>query len=93
MRKNRLNRIVENAVRNILREGESEGWVVDSSEVNDAYELAVERMGKEVIDDAIVRTLDSDTLADSLAYIFRMYDFTEWNHRVKDDEEEDFNIR
>lgn len=90
MRENRLNRIVENAVKHVLREGESEGWVVDSSEANDAYNLAVERMGKEAIDDAIVRTLDSDTLADSLAYIFRMYDFTEWNHRVKDDEEEDF---
>lgn len=88
MRENRLNRIVENAVRKVLREGESGGWVVDSSEADEAYDMAIRYFGKEVIDDAIIRALNSDALADCLAYIFRMYDFKEWDNRVKDDDED-----
>ena len=85
---NRLRGLVHEAVKNVLNEGESGGWIVDSSEAEEAYELAVEHMGKETVDSAIVRALSSDALADCLAYIFRMYDFTEWRSRFEDDEED-----
>lgn len=85
----RLRGLVDEAVKNVLNEGESGGWIVDSSEAEEAYEFAVERMGKETVDSAIIRALSSDALADCLAYIFRMYDFTEWKSRFEDDEEED----
>lgn len=85
---NRLRNLVREAVKNALNEGESGGWIVDSSEAEEAYEFAVERMGKETVDSAIVRALGSNALADCLAYIFRMYNFTEWQSRFEDDEED-----
>lgn len=43
--------------------------------------VAVEHMGKETIDAAIVRCLGDEQLAQCLAYVFRMYDFREWSNR------------
>lgn len=63
----------------LLKEAESYGWVVDNSEVDDAYELACDHIGKNYVNDAIVNTLSSDDLASSLAYLFRMWDFQEWD--------------
>lgn len=84
----RLRGMIREAVKNALNEGESGGWVVDSSEAEEAYNLAVERMGKETIDSAIIRAMSSEALADCLAYIFRMYDFREWQSRFDNEEDE-----
>lgn len=84
----RLRSLVREAVKNALNEGESGGWVVDPSEAEEAYNMAVEHMGKETIDSAIIRAMSSEALADCLAYIFRMYDFTEWQSRFDNEEDE-----
>ena len=69
-----LRGIVENTVKKILKEAENGGWVVDSSEAQEAYNLAVQEMGEETINSAIVRCLGDEALAQCLAYIFRQYD-------------------
>ena len=76
-----LRGIVENTVKKILKEAENGWWVVDTSEAQEAYELAVQEMGEETINSAIVRCLGNETLAQCLAYIFRQYDFREWQSR------------
>jgi len=78
-----LRGIVENTVKNILKEAESGGWVVDSSEAQEAYNLAVQEMGEETINSAIVRCLGDETLAQCLAYIFRQYDFSQWKSKYE----------
>lgn len=77
----KLKDIINESVKRVVTEAENGGWVVDSSEAQEAYDMAVEYMGKETIDDAIIRCLTSDQLAECLAYIFRMYDFREWSER------------
>ena len=77
----KLKDIINESVKRVVTEAENGGWVVDSSEAQEAYDMAVEYMGKETIDDAIIRCLTSDHLAECLAYIFRMYDFREWGER------------
>lgn len=77
----KLKDIINESVKRVVTEAEDYGWVVDSSEAQEAYDMAVEYMGKETIDDAIIRCLTSDQLAECLAYIFRMYDFREWGER------------
>ena len=70
----------ENARKHLsLNEAENGGWVVDDSEAQEAYNFAVDRMGKETVDTAIIRALSDKHLAEILAYIFRMYDFREWD--------------
>ena len=76
-----LRGIVENTVKKVLKEAENGGWVVDSSEAQEAYNLAVQEMGEETINSAIVRCLGDETLAQCLAYIFRQYDFRQWKSR------------
>ena len=78
---NNLRKIVNESVNKILKEAESFGWVVDSSEAQEAYNMAVEHMGEEEINRAIVRSLGNETLAQCLAFIFRNYDFREWDNR------------
>lgn len=67
-----------NSSRRRLNCGESYGWVVDSSEAQEAYDFACEVIGKDTVDSDIVGTLSYDELSDALAYLFRMWDFTEW---------------
>jgi hypothetical protein len=76
-----LHNIVKESVNRIIKEAENGGWVVDSSEAQEAYNLAVQEMGEETINSAIVRCLGDETLAQCLAYIFRQYDFREWQSR------------
>lgn len=76
-----LHNIVKESVNRILKEAEDGGWVVDSSEAQEAYDLAAQEMGEETINSAIVRCLGNETLAQCLAYIFRQYDFREWQSR------------
>ena len=77
----RLHRIVKESVDKVVNEAENGGWIVDSNEVQDAYDMAVKHMGKETIDAAVVRCLGDEQLAQCLAYVFRMYDFREWSNR------------
>lgn len=57
----------------------SYGWVVESWEAQDAYDLACEYFGEEDINKEIVGCMSSDELAACLAFIFRMNDFREWD--------------
>ena len=75
--------IVENTVKKILKEAENGGWVVDSSEAQEAYNLAVQEMGEDTINSAIIRVLSDETLAQCLAYIFRQYDFRQWKSKFE----------
>lgn len=76
-----LHRIVKESVNRVINEAEDGGWVVETSEAQEAYNLAVQEMGEETINAAIVRSLGDETLAQCLAYIFRQYDFREWSDR------------
>lgn len=78
-----LRGIVENTVKKILKEAENGGWVVDSSEAQEAYNLAVQEMGEDTINSAIIRVLSDETLAQCLAYIFRQYDFRQWKSKYE----------
>lgn len=66
-------------IANILNEAVNGGWEVDDNEAQEAYEFAVQHLGKDTIDSAIIRAMSDNVLADLLAYIFRMYDFREWD--------------
>ena len=79
-----LQKIVKESAEKIIKEAESGGWVVDTTEAQEAYNLAVQEMGEETINSAIVRSLGDETLAQCLAYIFRQYDFREWHSRFED---------
>ena len=78
-----LHKLVGESVNKIIKEAESGGWVVDTSEAQEAYELAVQEMGEETINAAIVRSLGDEILAQCLAYIFRQYDFRQWQSRYE----------
>ena len=82
---NDLHNLVEESVNRILKEAESGGWVVDTTEAQEAYNLAVQEMGEETINSAIVRSLGDETLAQCLAYIFRQYDFRQWQSRFENE--------
>ena len=72
-----------------IRAAESYGWVVDENEAWEAYEFACDYFGKEELDDQIVSSLSVDELASSLAFIFRMNDFREWEERDNDEYDEE----
>ena len=73
-----------------VKAAESYGWVVESWEAQEAYDLAAEYWGVDDINQQIVDCIDQDELASCLAYIFRMNDFREWDERNEDsDEDED----
>lgn len=76
-----IHKIVRESINKILKEAENGGWVVDSSEAQEAYNLAAQEMGEETINAAIVRSLGDETLAQCLAYIFRQYDFRQWQRQ------------
>ena len=85
-----LRKIVAESVKRVLKEAESGGWIVDSSEAQEAYNLAVNELGEETINSAIVRCLGDEALSQCLAYIFRQYDFRQWKSRFDDNDEEDY---
>lgn len=76
-----------------IKAAESYGWVVESWEAGEAYDLAAEYFGVEDINQQIVDCISSDELASCLAYIFRMNDFREWDdfkeRNDNSDDEED----
>lgn len=71
----------------LVKEGESYGWVVDSSEAWEAYEFACDYLGKDYLDGQIVSSLGTESLAESLEYIFRIHDFNDWKERNNDNGE------
>lgn len=73
-----LRSMIMESLKGYLNEAENGGWEVDDEEAMEAYALAEEKLGKEVIDTAIIRAMSTHQLADILAYIFRVYDFREW---------------
>ena len=79
-----LHNIVKESAKRIIKEAESGGWIVDTTEAQEAYNLAVQEMGEETINSAIVRCLGDEALAQCLAYIFRQYDFRQWQSRFED---------
>lgn len=85
-----LNNIIMESVKRFVNEAESGGWVVDTSEAQEAYNLAVDIMGEENINHQIVRSLADRTLAECLAYIFRVMDFKEWTQYKEDKEDYDY---
>lgn len=76
-----------NVTRKPITAAESYGWVVEESEAWEAYEFACDYLGKETVDAEIIQGLSTDELAESLAYMFRMYDFREWYNRNGEDED------
>ena len=76
-----LRDIVKESENRILKEAESGGWVVDSSEAEEAYNMAAEEFGNEELNAAIVRCMSDEVLAQCLAYIFRQYDFRKWQSK------------
>ena len=63
----------------IVKEANSYGWVVEDYDAYEAYQFACDNFGKEYVDDQIIDTLSTEELASSLAYLFRMWDFEDWN--------------
>lgn len=90
MTESRLRGMIREAVRQSLKEAENNGWVVEDDDAWEAYEFACDRMGKETVDNAIIRALSYKQLAECLAYIFRMYDFEEWNEYNSESEEPEY---
>lgn len=78
-----IHKIVKESVNKILSEAENGGWVVDSSEAEEAYNMAAEEFGYEDLNSMIVRCLGTEALAQCLAYIFRQYDFRKWKSRFE----------
>ena len=78
-------RLTENDLHRIvnINEAENGGWIVDTSEAQEAYDMAVDEMGEETVNAAIVSSLGDDVLAQALAYVFRMYDFRQWKSRFE----------
>lgn len=76
------NHYLEETDKNI-NEAESGGWVVDSSEAQEAYNLFANSIGEAEANAAIVRALGDNALSEVLAYLFRMYDFREWKSKFQ----------
>lgn len=74
------NHYLEETDKNI-NEAENGGWVVDSSEAQEAYNLFVNAIGEAEANAAIVRALGDNALSEVLAYLFRMYNFREWKSK------------
>ena len=54
---NDLHRIVKESVNRVINEAENGGWIVDTSEAQEAYDMAVDEMGEETVNAAIVSSL------------------------------------
>ncbi len=71
-----------------LREAESYGWVVEDWEAREAYDFACDYFGEDDLNAQIVGTLSNEELASSLAFLFRMNEFDEWENRNSEDDED-----
>ena len=75
---NDIHRIISETVKRVLSEAESFGWTVETDEAEKAYEFFVNEVGQEEGNQAIIRAMSNNTLAQILAYLFRMYDLRGW---------------
>jgi len=71
-----------------INEANSYGWEVPENMAREAYEFACDRMGKEFVDDQIVDGLSMYELASSLAYLFRIWNFEEWDEYLENEDDE-----
>lgn len=62
-----------------ITEANDYGWEVDNNEAQEAYQFACDKIGQETINQEIVDSLGTEQLAECLAFIFRNYDFREWD--------------
>lgn len=79
--KQKVKQIIAETIQKVLNEAENGGWVVETDEAREAYELAAQEFGNEELNSAIIRCIPDAYLAECLAYIFRLYDFKEWKSR------------
>lgn len=70
--------IKRSATKVMINEAESYGWVVEDYQAQEAYEFACDYFGEDELNAQIVGTLSNEELASSLAFLFRMNDFREW---------------
>ncbi len=73
-----------------LKEAESYGWEVPDDMANEAYEFACEYFGKNEMNEQIINCISNEELAACLAFLFRNWDFREWNEYLEGNNEEDF---
>ena len=78
LNESQLKQIVNECVKNVLKEANSYGWKVDTSEATLAYEYMAQEIGNDELNAAIVRAMGSSALADIMAYLLRMYDMRGW---------------
>ena len=80
LNENSLKRIITESINKVLSEAESFGWVVETEDVDKAYEFFVDEVGEEEANRAIVQAMGKETLSKILAYLFRMYDLRGWDN-------------
>ena len=78
LNESQLRKIVNKCVKNVLKEANSYGWEVDTSEATLAYEYMAQEIGNEELNAAIIRAMSNSALADIMAYLLRMYDMRGW---------------
>lgn len=78
LNEDQLKQIVNECVKNVLKEANSYGWEVDNSEATLAYKYMAQEIGNEELNAAIVRAMGDSALADIMAYLLRMYDMRGW---------------
>lgn len=78
LNESQLKQIVNECVKNVLKEANSYGWEVDDSEATLAYEYMAQEIGNEELNAAIIRAMGNSALADIMAYLLRMYDMRGW---------------
>ena len=78
LNESQLRKIVNKCVKNVLKEANSYGWEVDTSEATLAYDYMAQEIGNEELNAAIVRAMGNSALADIMAYLLRMYDMRGW---------------
>lgn len=83
----KLTNIISNVMSKMLNEAESEGWIVDDNDAQNAYEFACKYFPKEEVDSQIVSSLSAEELASSLAWLFRQWDFKEYYDYNEEDED------
>jgi len=82
LNESQLRNIINSSVRKVIKEATNEGWTVEPEEVNEAYQIFADALGgEEAANEAIVRSLGTETLSRSLAYLLRMYNVREWAER------------
>jgi len=97
MKQNHNFRLDENKLRRVVKQVINEaidgGWEVNEWEVDDAYNLFVQELGNEEANAAIVGCMGNEELAKCLAFLFRQYDFRQWEEfqNERDNEEYDDN--